>query len=44
MKEVPLVAVVQRLHELQREALDVLLRELDHPRILQTNQVRVTVL
>ena len=44
MKEVPLVAVVQRLHELQREALDMLLRELDHPRLQQTNQVVVTVL
>lgn len=44
VEEVPLMAVVQSLHQLQREALDVLLCELDHPRLQQANQVVVTVL
>ena len=44
MKEVPGVAVVEGLHQLEREALDVLLSELDHATLQETHQVVVTVL
>ena len=44
MEEVSLVAEVESLHQLQSEALDVLLCELHHPTLQQTHQVVVTVL
>ena len=44
MEEVALVAVVEGLHQLQAEALDVLLCELDQSTLQQTHQVMVTVL
>ena len=44
MQEVPLMAVVEGLNQLQCEALYVLLSELDHPTLQQTNQIMVAVL
>ena len=44
MEEVLGVAVLQRLHELPGETLNMLLREVDHAGVQQPPQVVVTVL
>lgn len=43
MEEVPLVAVVESLDQLQTETLDVLLSELYHPTLQQSDQIVVAI-